>query len=446
MKRGPLIWCAVVVPLWVTFVLCTYWEPVLRDGWGHVQWHRTFATTPGNVWMFAHESYVHNNPRLGQVLTLLVYTPGPWHALVTPLVELALFYLLTLHALGRRPSLRRAEDAFAFATIVAMIGLTAPLLGQLLFYRPFTGNYVFSLVIGLGFLAPYRLHAETPVPRRAWWIPLMFALGYATGLCNEHTGPAFIAVTLFALLAFWRRGERPAAWMIAGFVGILAGFIALYLAPSQSIRYNALATSTSLLGRVAARSAMDNLRIIGGPYAVVWRLAPWVALGAGAWFVSRRSEGMTRARIISALVALAASLAIAVTLLVSPKQGGRLDFASVCLLCMAATSLVLPFVRTPATRMLAGAFAALSITYVLYCSLVTYHEVGGEFRTRFAAISNAPPRGVVTVTPYTLPRSRWFLGEDFASDPLRFGLAWNRNLAGIVLDHAAEANDDPGGP
>jgi hypothetical protein len=444
MKRGPLAWCAIVVPVWITFVLCTHWEPVLRDGWGHVQWHRTFSTTPANVWRFAHESYVHNNPRLGQVLTLLVYTPGPWHEIFTPLVELALFYLLTLHALGRRPSFRRADDALMFATILAMVALTAPLIGQMLFYRPFTGNYVFSFVIGLAFLAPYRLHAEAVTPRPRSWIPIMLVLGYATGLCNEHTGPTFVALTVFAILAVWRRGERPSAWMIAGLVGVVAGFIALYVAPAQSIRYNALATSTSLLGRVSARSSRENLRIVVGAYAATWKLVVWPVLAYVGWRITKRAD-LSRPRRITAVTMLLASLAIGVTLLVSPKQGGRLEFASVCLFCTGLASLVLPFIQTTATRVCAGLAAAIAIAYLLYSVLATYHEVGGEFRTRFEAISSAPPRSRVTVSPYTLPRSRWFLGEDFAADSLRFGLAWNRNLEGIELDRPAEGNQDPGG-
>ena len=122
-------------------------------------------------------SYVHNNPRLGQVLTLLVYTPGPWHEIVTPLVELLLFYLLALHALGRKPSFARVDDALVFATIVGMVALTAPLIGQMLFYRPFTGNYLFGFVIALLFFAPYRLHATAPRDRRWWWIPIMLVAG-----------------------------------------------------------------------------------------------------------------------------------------------------------------------------------------------------------------------------------------------------------------------------
>jgi hypothetical protein len=444
MKRGWIAWLAVLVPVWITFVVCAHWEPVLRDGWGHVQWHRSFATTPGNVWQFAHDSYVHNNPRFGQVLTLLVYTPGPWHALVTPLVEVLLFYLLALHALGRRPSFARTDDALMFATILAMVALTAPLLGQVLFYRPFTGNYLFSFTIALLFFAPYRMHLAAARPRQWWWIPIMLVAGFAAGMGNEHTGPTFVAVVSAAIIAFWRRGERPAAWMIAGFAGVLAGGLALYFAPAQSIRYNALATSQSLLGRITERGAGDNLKILGGAYAAAWWLLPWVAVAALGWRAARtRLDG----RRVFPIVALAASFAIMVTLLMSPKQGGRLDFASICLACAAVASVVVPLLATVAQRVIAWLLAAAGIAMLLYHLIATYSVVGPEFAQRFAAIESAPEHAVVTVSPYTLHRSRWFLGEDFGegADGLRFGIAWSRHLQGVLLDKPVEANEDPGG-
>jgi len=443
MKRGPLVWLAVIVPVWLAFALCAYWEPVLRDGWGHVQWHRSFSTTPGNVWQFAHDSFVHNNPRLGQVLTLLVYTPGPWHVIVTPIVELGMFYLLTLHALGRRPSFQRVDDALMFATILAMVGLTAPLVGQMLFYRPFTGNYLFSFTIALAFFVPYRLHADAPAPRRWWWIPIMLVAGFATGLGNEHTGPAFVAVVIAAILGFWKRGERPAPWMIAGLIGALAGGLALYFAPAQSIRYNALATSQSLVERITARSLGESLRIIGGAFTATWLLIPWVALAAPRW-----RDPLGRTRIWVAVVALGASFAIMLTLLASPKQGGRLDFAPICLGCTVVASVVLPLVQSAVQRAIAWLLAAAGVGFLLVHLIATYAVVGPEFRARFDAIEGAPPHAVVTVQRYSLARSRWFLGEDFGqgADGLRFGIAWSRQLQGVLLDQPAEANLDPGGP
>lgn len=440
MKRGWIAWLAVLVPTWIVLVLCAHWEPVLRDGWGHVQWHKSFATTPGNVWMFAHDSYVHNNPRFGQVLTLLVYTPGPWHAIFTPIVELLLFYLLALHALGRRPSFARSSDALMFATILGMVALTAPLIGQMLFYRPFTGNYLFGFAIGLAVLVPYRLHAEAPAPRRWWWIAIMLVAGAIAGMCNEHTGPATVACVVFAILAFWRRGQRPAAWMIAGLVGLIVGGLALYFAPGQDIRYHGLAQSTSLLGRITERGLAENLKVVLAPYVAIWKLVPWLAFVALGW---KQREPAKRAL----LVLVGASVAIALTLLLSPKQGGRLDFASICLACAALAGYVVPFIRTRLAQLAAWVLAAAAIAYLMYHLVATYAVVGPEFAQRFAAIESAPPHAVVTVSPYTLHRSRWFLGEDFGegADGLRFGVAWSRHLQGVLLDKPAEANEDPGG-
>ena len=39
MNRGVLAWLAIVVPVTGVLVFCTYWEPVMRDGWGHHGWH-----------------------------------------------------------------------------------------------------------------------------------------------------------------------------------------------------------------------------------------------------------------------------------------------------------------------------------------------------------------------------------------------------------------------
>src|SRR3569833_897465 len=98
MKRGWIAWLAVLVPTWIVLVLCAHWEPVLRAGWGHVQWHKSFHTTPGNVWMFAHDSNDQNNPQNRQDHTQHNNTPSPRHTNFSPIVELLLFYLRALHA------------------------------------------------------------------------------------------------------------------------------------------------------------------------------------------------------------------------------------------------------------------------------------------------------------------------------------------------------------
>src|SRR5579883_1834991 len=103
--RARLLWLAIVAPLWLVLVLCCAWEPIVRDSWGHFHWHRTQDMSLDLVWEFARGNYVHNNPRFGQLLTFLVMTPGPYHAIATPLVELVMFAAATALVLGRWPRL-----------------------------------------------------------------------------------------------------------------------------------------------------------------------------------------------------------------------------------------------------------------------------------------------------------------------------------------------------
>jgi hypothetical protein len=204
-----------------------------------------------------------------------------------------------------------------------------------------------------------------------------------------------------------------------------------------------------LLGRIGERSFHANFKIVRAPYWEAWRLAPWVALAVIAyWRGGDKARGNAAPPWGPIIVMIVASAMIAVTLLVSPKQGGRLDFASTCLACSAVASATLPFVRTRGARIAAWLIAGAAVAYLLYNCLATYATVGPEFARRFDAIESAAPQAVVTVTPYSLPRSRWFLGEDFGAgaDSLRFGIAWNRKLQGVLLDQPAEENLDPGGP
>src|SRR5690606_22315860 len=142
-----LAWLALFVPVGLVLVLCTHWEPVMHDGWGHVIWHRTHELSLSSLWERASASYQHGNPRLGQLFTLIQHTPGPLHAVITPILELSLFVLLATLVRGRWPSLRRVDDALLCATIVAMVFTCTRSLGPMLFYRPYSGNYVFGLVV-----------------------------------------------------------------------------------------------------------------------------------------------------------------------------------------------------------------------------------------------------------------------------------------------------------
>lgn len=448
LKRTALLWLAIIVSMWTVFVLCAHWEPILRDGWGHYQWHRQFATTFANVWAFAYDTYLHGNPRPGQVLTLLLYTPGPYHLIITPVVELLVFWILTVLALGRRPRLGNTQDALMYCTITAMGTIAAPLIGPLLFYRPFVGNYVFGFILSTIVLIPYRIHAETPAMRRWWWAAVTTGLGLGAGMANEHIAPTIAVLIAAAIAWFAYRGERIAPWMIAGLMGVIVGGLALYYAPGQALRYHGLANGT-MIDRIEARTLFENVRVVLSLVRYALVLLPWLVLGGICRWLAppQQSDGTgTTARRVCALAMAAAAVGITLTLLVSPKQGLRLYFAPVCFVCAAVASVVVPMVRQRATRLAAWLLAAATLCFVGTSLVVTYHTVGAEFAIRLQAITRGAPNSVVKVRPYTVQRSHWFLGEDFGAERLRASLAFHHGLAGIVLDQQPSAmfRDSPG--
>jgi hypothetical protein len=437
-RNGPIAWALVVVPTWVVLILCTHWEPVAHDGWGHWIWHRYTGLTFDNLLAFAEGTYVHNNPRLGQVLTLLVHTPGPWHSIVTPVVELSLFYLLTLLVLGRAPSLRRADDALLFAAILALALVTVPSIGMMLFYRPFTGNYLFGLVINLALVVPYRLHYDSPRRASWWWSPVLFVTGAAAGLSNEHTGPAFAGLLVLALITFWRRDRRIPVWAVVGLVGLVAGGIALFLAPGQAVRYNALATQASTLGRVLDRGFVDNAKIV--TLAAVYMLPAIVAVAIGLAARYRdRPPPRPRTRTIVELLGGAVALAIAMTLLLSPKQGPRLYLASSVIASAAVAGWVVSQLVSRWSRALAASVIAAVLLYAGFRMTRAYYHLGREFRARVAILEAAPDHSVADIPVYSIKRSRWSLGDDLLIDNIRNIVSASFGLALVRMQHAAPA-------
>jgi hypothetical protein len=430
--RAVLWWVALVVPTWLAFVYCVHVQPVYFDGWTYVLWHRDHDLTLANLHEFIEDNYVWNNPRLGHLLALIVYTPGPWAAIVVPIVELCLVALLAALVLGRWPSLRRGDDALLAATILAILFATVPDIGPMLFYAPYTGNYLFGLVFGVGLLVPYRFDLESPRAGRWWWSPVLFVVGVAAGLSNEHTGPTVVAIVLAAMV----RRRRPPAWMIAGAIGAIVGFLALYFAPGQDVRYQGLATEHSVLERIAERGLVGNARIFG---EWLWYVAPaaaWIVLAAIARWRGPR-EPLPRARAIAFVVAIAAAVAFVITLLASPKQGQRLYFASLAIGGAAIAGWTVAQLHARWARVVAALGAACVIGYSGFRCVTIYRVLGAESRARVAALFDAPPGATVVVPRYSIGVSPWTLADDFTTGPhapeRRKAIAWFAHVGAIEL-------------
>ncbi|HEY0483744.1 MAG TPA: DUF6056 family protein [Kofleriaceae bacterium] len=441
-RRGPpaLVWWALlVIPLWLVLVLCARWEPVMRDGWGHVVWLRNHPTGSRGIGTFIQECYLQENPRLGQVMTLLAYLAGPLHPAITPIVELAVLALLTAITLGRWPSLRRGDDALAAALITALLAACVPQIGPMLFYRPFTWNYVFGLGLGLAWLMPYRRELASPRPACATRAPLVFVAGVLAGLCNEHTGVAFAAMGALATLVAWRRGGLR-GWMIAGLVGFVAGYAVLLTAPAQQLRYGALAQQAGVVQRIVDRGVVDNLRVLGALALALAPAVPLVAIGLACRRPAASAAPAAGGERSHAVLAVA-GVVCTLTLLASPKLGPRLYFASIALIAAGLTGWLLGRLAGPPVRrgwtIVTAALAAGALGFVLIRLVAIHRVVGPLGAERLDRVVHSHPGTAITVPRLPYGPSRYFLGDDLAVPAARELLAREYGLPAIEREPAA---------
>lgn len=547
MRRGAFAAIVVALAAW-TVVMCVL-EPILFDGWFIEQWRGHgggFADYVRQNWT---GELVWGNPRIGQWATYATYDRA-WHVVITPLLIVALFLLLLVHARGRWPD--PARDAWLLLVLVGLAVLGQPQLGPVLFYRPFTANYVVGLVLQLAWLVPYRFAlARDPGRRFAAGKTLgLLVLGALAGACNEHTGPALVVAAGVACVWLARRG-RLRAWHVVGLVAFVAGYLAMMTAPAQATRYCGVGEG-SLVDRLAGRSLIGTLQIVGG--LVIGGRWMWVALAA-AWIAARvrgrtartagtdvaspgagtdatsagtdatsragatagtdavgatagtaatspagaiagtaatSSAGATAgtdatspvgatagtdatssvgaiagtaamgsegARVASggasggatagaavaglavrraALLWIALGAAIALTLLLSPKQGDRLLFAALAFASLGAAAILDALAAGWPRLRTAIAIAALGACgFGAARSIAIAAQVAAETSRREATLAAAAPGTIVAVPPLSAPPSRWFVGDDLTSDSLRHHVAQIYGLAAIDLEGRA---------
>ncbi len=418
-RWSPVAFAVLLAALFGAFALAAAWEPTVFDSWIHWGRSRRQGLDLAQVWGTARRDYLGGNPRLGYQFMKLMYSGDAVHTIAEPLAEVGFLFVLAALVVGRWPSPRRADDVAVLALVAAMILVAAPtpVATAMFGYRPWTGNYVFGFLLHLVLFTPYRFHAVAPRPRHPVLAPVLLVWGALAGLGNEHTGPASIALLVLAMVSFRRRGERLAAWMVSGLVGLVIGFAALLLAPGQSKRYGGVMEQTTLVDVVLDRGLLGNLRLVGIFLLCTAALLPWL-------IVARRLRdqpvrGVDRWTIA---VLVAAGGVVMLTSLVSPQQGWRLLFAPM-VLWIAAAAL---WIRLRVSRRALLAFGAVSagvLAFQLGAMLHVHNRAHAPSEVREARVAEAARGSVVVLPPLGFGRSPWFVGDDLRQ------ATWRRKLA-----------------
>jgi hypothetical protein len=405
-----MFWAYVVITC-AHIAYVAHHEPFSFDAWNvsHDTGAEPFSF--GRFFHFWHQQYTTSNPRIGQPMTYFAYKLVGVAEIVTPLAFFSILIGGFAVGTGRLPQRTNNHDLATIAIGIGMMWFVAPNLPAYMFCRAYATNYIWAIAIQLWFLVPMRLgYKRASVGKLAGY----FVLGVVAGMCNEHTGPALIALPLCWAVWRWRRhgDSRPLVW--AGIAGAIVGYAIIFFAPGQSQRYEGLAEHYSAVQQVLVRGLSGNVEIY---ISLLEAIAPSliIALIAVAFGMESGSEDRgaeVRALRFLAVAFLAASL-ITITVFASPKLGPRFYLHSGMLLLAAVLGVIRAFLRRPRSYAPFLVLAVIASGYAIARTVPLYRRMARESDQRLAGLAATKPGGVYTAAAFDqMSENWWTLGDD----------------------------------
>ena len=424
----------------IVAIFCAWCEPVWSDGWYQLAIQRQHPLSLSGLGSVAIHNYLHGNPRVGELLTYILYGIGPLAIVLSTLISAAVLWALATIGLARRP---RCHDALYITTLLAVLLVAVPRVGPMFFFRPYHANYIAGALPALLLLAMCRCYLAGTLPLRPVQLPLAIGLALVAGMGNEHTGPAVFATLVGTAVLALRKGQLP-RWLGAALFAFALGYLALLVAPGQMQRY-AGAAQPGLWAAVHAHCVGSAFAIVAiGPGLAMWML-PWALLAVGDY---RRSRSLftvgnqtatdptapSHARAFG--VACLFAVAVGLTLLASPKHAPRLYFASTALLACTGVACIIAGRSRVAQQWL---WRLNAVVIVISCAGLGYtsNRVRTEYQTRTAIINAAPRATTLVVPPLSAMFWQWSLHDDLRNPSLCAFIAQQQGLAGLALSASA---------
>lgn len=237
--RRLFINAALLLPVFCLIFICSYLTPYFGNDFRYmlIQGTTDLVGSCSDILLSQWRHYFEWGGRTVNHLIAqwLLYIGKPLQSLITALAFCSVIYMISALGCGSlRPAAQKPSHIiFAFL----MLWLCLRSFGEVVINVVSSANYLFSTLIVMIFLLPFRQSLGEQAVRRGWTLTfLMLPLGIAAGWCNENTGFAVVSmVGLYNLKLLLQRRLQP--WQFTGGIGLLAGYIILMIAPGNQSRY-----------------------------------------------------------------------------------------------------------------------------------------------------------------------------------------------------------------
>ncbi len=133
---------------------------------------------------------------------------------------------------------RKKYDFVTYTLINLMLWQFGISFDQTILWLSGACNYLWGIVIILGFVTFFRYKTEQPdTIKHEKILPIgVFFFGVFAGWCNENTSGGGFLLILFFCITYYQKNKKISAWMITGALGMLTGLLFMVMAPGNSIR------------------------------------------------------------------------------------------------------------------------------------------------------------------------------------------------------------------
>ena len=419
-RRRALAFWIVVAAIGLLVALVDALAPLQGEDWTPRYWLVRRGAGLGSLF-----SYLTHHRTLGDWVEMLLSAVPLAHAVISPLLGIAVLVGAVAIAFGRVPR-PRDPDAWVWVLIAsALVWVGAPRAGLAFFYRPYVAHFLAG-VAAMEWLAFVYLYVDVrPGRGRAIACGL---LGLVAG-----TGPhSVVIIAVWVLVRAIRRQRAAGAvppwrwWLVGGLV--LGAAILLSQRPYVPLR--------AILRGGFEHNLYKLYMFMGecGELVAVVMLFFFVLLLAARM----RPPGLPGPDVKTIRFAGKAFLLAIVSAflsVLSPRWGEPAMLAPVVAMTIATLALWREPLADRRLRLVIASLAVVANALVALYAIPRYVEVHREFGERIETIESTPAGGIARVAPYSKSvQDSWFFGDDFLTTNIRGLVAEIHGLRTIELN------------
>ncbi|WP_143885550.1 DUF6056 family protein [Chryseobacterium binzhouense] len=220
----------------IGFLLSVYWFPVTRDEFYYLD-KTQLPYAFSEYWT----SYNYVNPRIGQFFLNIVARSKILKLIFSFLIFNGFLWALFANIFRRFPKISDKEDMWKLLILAGVFIFLINYFGELFYYSPFATNYTFTHVLYLLYLfvmTEYFVFQNNVLPKSPVKAVLLCFVGFVIGMGNEHVPPVLLLFSgLFGLKFLLQNKKLPDFNIIITNISIAIGYLALFFAPANSIKY-----------------------------------------------------------------------------------------------------------------------------------------------------------------------------------------------------------------